>query len=120
MRKTYMKIDISIYNSILEEILKSVESFDGVSKANIEEVKEDFETIIEDIDINLHSATYTGGVVKTTPDLLAELKSANEKLDKQKCIESIAMIRSSLMTIESALSNAADSMENIVVSIRDA
>ncbi|WGO98115.1 hypothetical protein QFX18_19090 [Saccharophagus degradans] len=120
MRQSDMKIDISIYNEILEEILKSVESFEGVSKADTEEVKEDFESVIEDVDINLHSSSYTGGKVKTTSDLLDELRSANTHLDKQKCIESIAMLRSSIMTIETAFSNAADSMEKIVVSIRDA
>ena len=40
--------------------------------------------------------------------------------DKQKCIESIAMIRASIMDIESAFSNAADSLEKIIVTIRDA
>ncbi|WP_144395642.1 hypothetical protein [Pleionea sediminis] len=115
-----MKIDIDIYNEILNELLVSSQVFKGVSQEISLELKEDFETIVEDIDISKHSATYTGGVTKTTLDLLEELKQANMAKDKQKCAESIACLRSSIMSAESALSNAADSLEKLVVSIRDA
>ena len=113
-------MDTQIYKQILTEVLKATETFDGVSPEDVEELKEDFETIFEDINISKNSSTYTGGIVKFTTDLLDELKSANTEANKQKCIESIVMIRASMMDVEAALSNAADSLEKVVVSIRDA
>ena len=113
-------MDTQIYKQILTEVLKASETFDGVSPEDVEELKEDFETIFEDINISKNSSTYTGGIVKFTTDLLDELKSANTEANKQKCIESIVMIRASMMDVEAALSNAADSLEKVVVSIRDA
>lgn len=115
-----MNIDITIYKEILEAVLKSAKAFDGVSIDSQAELKEDFDTIMEDIDITQHSSTDTDGITKSTPDLLAELKVANSIKDKQQCIESIVMIRASIMDVELALSNATDSMEKLVVSIRDA
>ena len=113
-------MDSQIYKSILIEVLKASETFEGVSPEDVEELTEDFRTIFEDIDISRNSSTYTGGVVKSTTDLLDELTLANTETNKQKCIESIAMLRASIMELESALSNAADSLEKVVVSIRDA
>ncbi len=113
-------MDSEIYKHILTEVLKASKAFEGVSSEDVEEVIEDFETIFENIDISKNSSTYTGGIVKSTVDLLDELKLANTETNKQKCIESIAMIRASIMGVESALSNAADSLEKVVVSIRDA
>lgn len=115
-----MKIDIDIYNNILEEVLKSANTFDGVSDNDKEELQEDFNSVMNHIDINSRSSTYTGGVIKNTADLLMELKFANANMDKEKCIESIAMIRATIMDVETALSNATDCLEKVVVSIRDA
>ena len=50
---------------------------------------------------------------------MAELKKANQENDKQKCIESIAMRRCAISDIASAFSNAMDSMEKLIVTMRD-
>lgn len=74
-----MKININIYNEILEEVLKSSTTFEGVSAEVRDELKEDFDTIIEDLDITKHTLTYTGGISKSTLDLLSELKTQTQK-----------------------------------------
>ena len=112
-------MDINIYKKLLEEFVKSANSFDGVSKDEISELEEDFITILETIDITKHESNIDG-VMKSTSDLITELMAANSQHDKQKCIESLAMLRARITDIESAFSNAADSLEKLVVSIRDA
>ena len=119
MRKADEVMNISIYSEILGELVQSANNFDGVTKDDVLEVEDDFSEILEMIDITGHQSNIDG-VIKSTSQLLIELKEANAASDKQRCLEAIVMLRVSMMSIESAFSNAADSMEKLVVSIRDA
>ena len=112
-------MDIKVYSTILREIEDSAEIFNGVSLEIKEELREDFEEIVESIDIN----EWKGNIDGTEKDLsvlLDELRNANGSGDRQRCIESIAMIRGAVSDLESAFSNAVDSMEKLIVAIRDA
>ncbi len=111
-------MNISIYPEMLLQLERSSKQFLGDDQALNDELKEDFETIIDEIDINTWKENIDG-VVKDAAQLLLELSQAIEHKDRQKCIESIAMLRIPISNIESAFSNAKDSMEKLVVSIRD-
>ena len=107
-----------IYHSLMEMLLSSVEKFSPSNKSLAEELQEDFETIIEDCDITEWKANIDGSV-KGVNDLIFDLTSSIKENDRQKCIESIAMLRCAIADIASAFSNAMDSMENLVVTVRD-
>lgn len=112
-------MDLTIYKDLLTELRLAAGRFEGPSEADSEALEEDFSEILESIDINKWS-TNTDGTVKSIDALLREMAEANRNLDKQKCIESISMIRVALSDIESSFSNTLDSMEKLVLSIRDA
>ena len=83
-----------------------------------DEIQEDFDEINQTIDI-ISLVRNVDGAEKDISQLLSELRDANKANDKQKCIESIAMLRCFISDVESAFSNAMDSMEKLVVTIRD-
>ena len=111
-------MNVEFYSKLLQELKTSVVYFlkDGTNLSN--EVEEDISSIIETVDITSWTNNIDG-VVKNSFQLLTELKESNEEHDRQKCIESIAMLRVAIADIENAFSNTKDSMENLIVSIRD-
>ncbi len=111
-------MDKAVYSQLLNELKSSVDAFliDGDVVSG--EVEEDISAIIEDGDI-LSWESNIDGVIKDFHQLLSELELANKNQDRQKCIESIAMLRSAIATVASAFSNTMDSMEQLVISIRD-
>ncbi|MAA65981.1 MAG: hypothetical protein CL581_14550 [Alteromonadaceae bacterium] len=112
-------MDASIYQSLGNALKDSAAVFEGPSTENIEEIDEDIQTIVDVLDIESWRANIDGEI-KDFSQLLSELVQANRVGDKQKCIEAISMLRIGIASIESAFSNAKDSMEKLVVAIRDA
>ena len=112
-------MNIEIYKELLEELTLSTKNFDGVTTEVAEEIYDDFQEIINSIDINQWEVNIDG-TVKNITMLLGDLSHANRNQDKQKCIETVAMLRVAFSGIESAFSNTVDSMEKVVISIRDA
>lgn len=110
-------MDTILYSDILSELAVAADKF-SISSEISEDIEEDFSTIREVVDISSWSQN-VDGVVKDVPQILKELAQANEKGDRQKCINSIAMLRCAISDIESAFSNAMDSMENIIAAIKD-
>lgn len=112
-------MDASIYQHLRNALKSSGVVFKGVSTEDIEEIDEDIQEIIDVLDIESWRANIDGEM-KDFSQLLSELIQANEAGDKQKCIEAISMLRIGVASIESAFSNAKDSMEKLIVAIRDA
>ena len=112
-------MEIQIYKQLLVELTSSASTFDGVSQEVTDEIQEDIHELLDVIDITKHKSNIDG-TVTSLQQLFDDLKTANKNNDKQRCIEAIGMIRGSIMDIESAFSNTADSMEKLLVSIRDA
>lgn len=106
------------YRKILDRLILSANIFlaEGSNVSN--EVSEGFTTIIEDSDISMWKSN-VDGQIKTVSDLLFELDTAINKKDRQRCIELISILRCANADIASAFSNATDSLENLVVSIRN-
>lgn len=105
---------ISISNRLTESANTFLIEKDEISG----NISEDFSTIIDDHDISAWKSNIDGEV-KGVDDLISELDIALKTKDRQKCIESIAMLRCAIADAASAFSNAMDSMEELVVSIRD-
>ncbi|ROT98919.1 hypothetical protein EB809_12770 [Marinobacter sp. R17] len=110
-------MDRLFYSDLLRELVAVAENF-SIDDSLREEVEEDFSSIEEVIDI-CGRRLNVDGVVKNVPEILKELAQANREGDRQKCLNSIAMLRCAIADIASAFSNAMDSMENLVVAIRD-
>ena len=108
----------TVYKELNSELQRSVRTFDSSNSDLLQEVDDDISTIDEVQDINSWNIN-VDGVVKSFSMLLAELKDANNDGDRQKCTESIAMLRIAISNLSSAYSNALDSMEDLIVSIRD-
>ena len=93
----------------IKELLVSVSNIYAGQKVEFEnELIESFEDIF-DLDKDVFELN----------QYLNSLSSSLSTGDKQACIESIAVIRSLLMNVESAYSNLTDTMSNLVVYIRD-
>ena len=112
-------MDASIYQSLRNALKSSGAVFERPSTEDIEEIDEDIQEIIDVLNIESWRANIDGEM-KDFSQLLRELDQANEAGDKQKCIEAISMLRIGVASIESAFSNAKDSMEKLTVAIRDA
>ncbi|MEQ5835998.1 hypothetical protein [Marinobacter sp. NFXS9] len=109
-------MDASIYQNLRNALKSSGAVFEGPST---EDIDEDIQEIIEVLHIESWKANIDGEM-KDFSQLLSELVQANEAGDKQRCIEAISMLRIGVASIESAFSNAKDSMEKLIVAIRDA
>ena len=107
-----------IYSRILSTLALSADKFSPDNSSLPEELKEDFEAIIEDCDIATWKSNVDGRV-KSVDDLLLAINASIKENDKQRCVESVAMLRCAFSDIASAFSNATDSMEKLAVSIRD-
>ena len=108
----------SIYSELNSELQKSARTFDSSNLSLVEEISDDISTIEEVHDITKWKTNDSGPVIGFRK-LLDELRQANVDGDRQKCIESIAMLRIAISDLSSAYSNAMDSMEELIVSIRD-
>jgi hypothetical protein len=111
-------MSIKIYSEILGNLKDSIEVFLDQRNDLSEEIDEDMLSILECFDIESCRMNINGNM-KSIDDLLGEISQANKAEDRQKCIENISMIRAAIMDIESSFSNAADSLESVIVSIRD-
>ena len=111
-------MNTNLYLEILEQLKSSAVQFSNNPQELSDEILEDLSEVINVIDITVLKVNIDGEV-KDVSQLLMELKNANKSNDKQKCIESIAMLRCIIADIESAFSNTMDSMEGLIVSIRD-
>jgi hypothetical protein len=111
-------MDVSLYSELNEKLKTSTEVFLVGGQELSSEIEEDVSEIIAVCDISKWSSNIDG-VVKDVSCLLSDLEDANRNKDRQQCIESIAMLRVAIGDIESAFSNTLDSMESLVVSIRD-
>lgn len=107
-----------LYVKLLRELKLSANSFLGDGTELSDEVEEDISSIIDSVDISSWECN-VDGVIKNFSQLLYELNEANSKLDRAACIQAIAMLRIAISDIENAFSNSMDSMESLLVSIRD-
>lgn len=108
----------TMYGQLQDLIADSIEIFLGDEAELMGEIQGDINTIREVCEISKWSVS-ADGVEKDFSRFLLELKDANNENNRQKCIESIAMLRVAIANIASAYSNAMDSMEDVVVKIRD-
>ncbi|WP_298451603.1 hypothetical protein [uncultured Marinobacter sp.] len=107
-----------LYSEILKALVLAAEKFPAGNGDVSEEIKEDFETIIDECDISRWRVN-VDGCTKGVGNILSDLDVSIKEGDRQKCVESIAMLRCAIADIASAFSNAMDSMEGLVVTIRD-
>lgn len=96
------------YSELLGLLEACIAKFSVDDKEIADDISEDFGELLK---------------VHTEEDSIAEIMermSLNTEVgDKQKCIESLALLRVSIMNIESAFSNSADSLEKLIIAIRD-
>lgn len=111
-------MNVHLYSEILEQLKISVDKF-VVDDTNLtDEIQEDIMEIINVVDISDWKSNIDG-TVKTVSQLLVDLDSANKNNDRQRCIGTIAMLRCAISDIESAFSNSKDSMEKLIITIRE-
>ena len=111
-------MDVSVYLQLKNDLKESAELFLSEGAELAEEVEEDISSIIDVCDITNWKSNIDGEV-KDVSQLMLELEEANRSNNRQKCIESIAMLRIAISDVASSFSNSIDSMEELVVSIRD-
>lgn len=111
-------MDTNIYSEILEQLQVSTKQIHHDALDISTEIDEDINEIIKVVDINSWEANIDGEI-KNIQQILLELKTANHCSDKSNIISSIAMLRCAICDIENAFSNTMDSMESLIVSIRD-
>lgn len=111
-------MDAYLYAGILKELKISAEKFLVDNQDVSNEIEDDFCNIISVVDISTWKKNIDG-VTKDVPQILEDLALANKCDDRARCLNSIAMLRCAIADIESAYSNAMDSMEILISSIRD-
>ncbi|MBK1887459.1 hypothetical protein [Marinobacter sp. DY40_1A1] len=107
-----------IYLKLSASLMLAVKKFLIGNNEIYQEIKEDFETIVAECDISAWCANIDG-TTKNVGHIIADLDDAIKEGDRPKCVESIAILRCAIADINSAYSNAIDSMEDLVVSIRN-
>jgi len=108
----------NVYYDLLRELKSSVSIFLPDEEQLGVELEDDIRSIIDSIDYSRQQYNIDGEVM-TVAELIQRLSESNEKNDRQKCIEDIAILRGALADIEVAFSNSVDSLNAIVVAIRD-
>ena len=108
----------NLYRQMLNGLQLAASTFLPGEQDVSDELKDDFETILEVHDISTWRSNIDGRM-KSVPDLIVELQESIADGDKQKCIESVAMLRGAIADLEGAFSNAKDSMERLIVQVRD-
>lgn len=99
-------------------LVMSAEKFSADNVSIAETIKEDFDAIVEGCDMGAWSVNVDGDT-KGVDELLFDISESIKENDRQRCVESIAVLRCAIADMASAYSNAMDSMESLVVAIRD-